>query len=120
MKKRKPGLAIAISLAAIGFVQAQQARPITLHEAIELGVKNSKQLKNSQAKIEEASAALKEARNNQLPDAKVTGAYTWVPSADVNLDLKSNTGGGAGTPKISQAVYGIVNASLPVYAGGRI
>ena len=120
MNKRKPGLAIAISLAAIGFVQAQQPRPITLHEAIELGVKNSKQLKNSQAKIEEATAASKEARNNQLPDAKVTGSYLWLSNANVNLDLKTNNGGGGAAPRISQAAYGIVNASLPVYAGGRI
>src|SRR5215467_4010264 len=123
MMKRKAGLAMVISLAASFFVQAQQPRPITLHEAIELGIKNSKQLKNSQAKIEEATAALKEALNNQLPDAKLSGSYLWLSSANVDMKIKSSGsgGGGGGTvPTISKAGYAIANASVPVYAGGRI
>src|ERR1700745_573042 len=103
MKKRKPGLAIAISLAAIGFVQAQQPRPITLREAIDLGIKNSKQLKNSQAKIEEATAALKEALNAKLPDAKLSASYLWLSSANVDMKIKSSGGGGGTTPEISKA-----------------
>ena len=103
-------------------VTAQQKRPITLNEAIDLGIKNSKQLKNSQAKIEEATAALKEALNNQLPDAKLSASYLWLSSANVDMKLKSNnpSGGGGVTPTISKAGYAIANASLPVFAGGRI
>ena len=103
-------------------VTAQEKRPITLNEAIDLGIKNSKQLKNSQAKIEEATAALKEALNNQLPDAKLSASYLWLSNANVDMKLKSNNpGGGSGTtPTISKAGYAIANASVPVFAGGRI
>ena len=65
MKSRLKLLPIVFSLVGLQ-VTAQEKRPITLNEAIDLGIKNSKQLKNSQAKIEEATAALKEAINNQI------------------------------------------------------
>jgi outer membrane protein len=116
------GWAIAVSLLAFQFLAAQEKRPITLNEAIDLAIKNSKQLKNSQAKIEEATASLKEALNNQLPDAKVSASYLWLSNANVDVQIKGNSnGGGSGTtPRISQAGYAIANASMPVFAGGRI
>ncbi len=110
-------LLIAVSLMGLQ-VTAQEKRPITLNEAIDLGIKNSKQLKNIQAKIEEATAALKEALNNQLPDAKLSASYLWLSNANVDMKLKSNNPGGGGgvTPTISKAGYAIANASVPVFA----
>src|SRR5580765_2067113 len=120
MMSRLKLLSIVFSLVGLQ-VTAQQKRPITLNEAIDLGIKNSKQLKNSQAKIGEATAALKEALNNQLPDAKLSASYLWLSSANVDMKLKSNNPGGGGvTPTISKAGYAIANASVPVFAGGRI
>lgn len=112
-------MAMGMVMFFLGFLDAQE-KTITLNEAIELGLKNSKQLKNSQAKIEEATAALKEAVEKKLPDAKVTGSYMWLSSANIDLKTKSGNGNQASAPKISQAMYGILNASLPVYTGGRI
>lgn len=106
--------------------QTKQSQPaekkiLTLTEAIQLSVKNSHQLKNSQAKIEEATAALKEAVQKKLPDAGVTGSYLRLTTANVDLKTSGNgNGSGSGTPNVSQAMYGIVNVSLPIYAGGRI
>src|SRR5689334_14340666 len=125
MKSRLNRLVTIFSLVGLQ-VTAQEKRPITLKEAIDLGIKNSKQLKNSQAKIEEATAALKEALNAQLPDAKLSASYLWLSSANVDMKVKSNNsgggsgGGGGSVPTISKAGYAIANASVPVYAGGRI
>jgi len=119
MNKRPAGLAIAIIFLALGCLKAQP-KPIALNEAIDLSLKNSKQLKNSQARIEEATGALREAVERKLPDAKLTGSYVWLSSANIDLKTKSSNGNQNGTPKISQAMYGIVNASLPIYTGGRI
>ena len=99
-------------------------RSITLKEAIELGIKNSGQLKISQAKIEEATAALKEAVERRLPDFKVSGSYLYLP-IEPNVNLKTgsgNSGGGSGggMPSVHQAAYGMATASLPLYSGGRI
>ena len=111
---------IALGLLALQFLHGQENRPITLNEAIELSVKNSKQLKVSQAKIEEATAALKEAVNNRLPDAKFSGSYLRLNSATVDLKVKNNNNNPGNVPKISQAMYGILNGSFAIYSGGRI
>jgi outer membrane protein len=104
-------------------LQAQEKRPLTLAEAIDLSIKNSHQLKSSEAKIEEATAALKEAVQKKLPDASVSGSYLRLTTANVDLKTKSNNSSGGTTnetPKVSQAMYGILNASLPIYQGGKI
>ena len=120
-KRSSTALAIVSCLLMVGFLNAQEKRPISLNEAISLSLNNSKQLKNSQAKIEEATAALKEAVEKKLPDAKISGSWLWLSNA--NIDVKSKTGGNSnqgGSPDVSQAMYGILNASLPIYSGGRI
>jgi outer membrane protein TolC len=100
---------------------AQEKKTLTLDEAINLGIQNSKQLKTNQAKIEEASAAVKEAMEKKLPDAKVSGSYLRLNQANFDLKSSGNSGGSnGGSPKINQAVYGLLNISLPIYNGGRI
>ena len=69
MKNRLKLSLIILSLLSLQ-VTAQEKKTLGLNEAIDLGIQNSKQLKNSQAKIEEATAALKEAVERRLPDAK--------------------------------------------------
>jgi outer membrane protein len=120
MKHKPRLLPAAFVLITSLSMQAQEKRPLSLVEAIDLGIKNNHQLKSSHAKIEEATAALKEAVQKKLPDASATASYLRLTTANFNLKIKSNTNGGTETPKVSQAMYGIVNASLPVYAGGRI
>ena len=111
---------MVVSISAKG----QEKKQLTLAEAIDLGIKNSHLLKNNQAKIDEATAVLKEAVEKKLPAASVSGSYLRLAAANFDLKTKSNSSGGTGTateaPKVSQAMYGIVNASLPIYAGGRI
>ena len=124
MNKRLTWLTIAISFCAMS-LHGQETRHLTLDEAIDLSMKNSKQLKGSEAKIEEATAALREAVERKLPDVKVQGAYMWLSSPNIDMQTKNtNTGNGNGNqstlPNISQALYGFANASLPIFAGGRI
>jgi outer membrane protein len=121
---------LAVLLINLQSLTAQDtARNLGLKEAIDLSIKNSKQLKNSQAKIEEATAALKEAVQKRLPDAGVGGTYMYVTQPDINLKVKSNSSGGSGGSgsginlsaiKISQAMYGSLNVSLPLYTGLKI
>ena len=99
---------------------AQETKTLGLDEAINLSIQNSKQLKINQAKIEEASAASKEALEKKLPDAKVSGSYLRLNSANVDIKSKNNNNGSGNSPKVSQALYGTLNISLPIYNGGRI
>ncbi|MET0635784.1 MAG: TolC family protein [Chitinophagaceae bacterium] len=125
-------LLLAIVLMAAGFAgQAQQAGPaqetraLSLREAIDLSISNSHELKNSAAKIDEATAALKEAVQNKLPGATASGSYLRLNSANVDIKARNDNNGGtpsepSSMPKVSQAMYGLVNMSLPIYAGGKI
>ncbi len=46
-----------------------------LDEAVQLGVQNSKQLKRSQEKIDEALTRLDQAKDGRLPSAKLSFQY---------------------------------------------
>lgn len=115
------GFFLLLCLVTIQSLHAQDStRTITLKEAIDLSVTNSHLLKNNKAKINEATAATKEASERRLPDVAVSGSYLYLPVSP-NINLKSDTSGkGFGGPKVSQAMYGIFNASLPIYTGGKL
>lgn len=122
MMNKLKGLLIISLLASIQMT-AQVSKTLSLGEAVNLSIQNNKQLKISQAKIEEASAATKEAIEKKLPDAKISGSYLRLNSANVDLKTKSNNNGGSGSgepPKVNQAIYGALNIALPIYSGGRI
>lgn len=112
---------------------AQEGRRITLDEAISLSLQNSNQLKLSQAKITEATAALREARERRLPDLSASGTYMRLNSPTVDLKVKlggGNTQQGSGgensgasstsSLSVNQASYAMVNLAIPVFSGFRI
>ncbi len=106
-------------LSAIGYSQ-DVGRKITLDEAIDLSLKNSKPLRAAHARIEEANANLTVAKQNQLPDFKISGSYLRVTQPNIDMP-KNNSGGSAAAPiNVDQALYGIANVSLPVYSGLKI
>jgi outer membrane protein len=105
--------------------RAQDTKQLSLQEAIDLSIKNSKQLKASDARTEQAEGALKEAKDNKLPNASVSGSYLRLTNPNVSLKTKAFGGGtdstaGGGAPAVNQAAYGIFNISLPIYSGGKI
>jgi len=119
--KNKYRYAFAVALALWANLAGAQQKQLHLKEALELGMTNSKQLKLSKAKIDEAAAAARIAEEKKLPEVSVTGSYLRLTNADVNLQTKNPNSGASGeSPKMSQAMYGILNAALPIYAGGRI
>ena len=126
MKDRIRLVLAVLAISIVSLAQAQNNKPITLNEAIDLSIKNSKQLKINRAKVEQASAAVREAVERRLPDASVSGSYIRLSNPAIDLKTKSNSGSGVGSgsgsamPKVNQAAYGMLNASLPLYAGGRI
>lgn len=110
------GLAMMSSFAA----QAQEPMPLALKQAIDLSLQNSKQLKVNRARIEAATGQLKHALDNRLPDVKVSGAYMFLTSP--NIDLKTGGDGGSSTtfPKPNQAMYGMASLNMPLYSGLKI
>lgn len=108
-------------------LQAQDTTvQLSLKDAIDLSIKNSKQLKVSRAKIDEAAGAVQEARDKRLPDVKISGSYLRINNPNIVMNSKSGNSGGSGSGSgsgeldLSQAMYGIANVSYPIYSGQRI
>jgi len=101
---------------------AQKLRTISLSDAVDLSLKNSKQLKVSSARIIDAMAQVEEASQMRLPDLKINSSYMRLNNAKFSL----NTGGSDSSgrkgevPKVNQLVYGTVTFSLPLFSGGLI
>jgi outer membrane protein len=124
MKFKLTALVLMVSFFSFSAI-AQEKKNLALNEAIDLSISNSKQLKSSQAKIEEATAALREAVEKRLPDASISGSYLRLSNVNLDMQAKGNNNGGSGgtpteTPKVNQAIYGMMNISLPIYTGGKI
>lgn len=106
--------------------KSQDSTMLTLQQTIDLTVKNSHALKAATARNDAASARLKQAIEEKLPSASVSGSYLYL--ANPNIALKTDafsggsdsTGSKKSTPSVNQAMYGILNVSLPIYEGGRI
>src|SRR4051794_36349915 len=122
MRRKTTGIiltAFTFCVLAIQPLSAQNTRNITLKEAIDLSIKNSKQLKSRQAQIQQAVAATQEAIERRLPEAGVSGSYLRLNNPNVSLKVqKTDTtrGSGAGSQtqaggKVSQAMYGMANVS---------
>ncbi len=109
-----------VFLSFSGFTQ-DGGRKISLDEAIDLSIKNSKPLRAAHARVEQAVANTTVSKQNQLPDLKISGAYLRVTQPNIDLQYKSNSGGSAAAPiNVNQAAYGIANLSLPLYSGFKI
>ncbi|SDC00379.1 TolC family protein [Niabella drilacis] len=128
MNKKITAIAALFSMLVVAGnrLSAQEVRKLSVKEAVALGLQSSKHLKIDQAKVLEADAALEEAKDRQLPDFKISGSYMRLTTAKIDMktaqsqDASSGSGSGGGVPKISQAMYGMANLSLPLYAGGKI
>jgi len=106
--------------------KSQDVKSLTLQQTIDLSIKNSNVLKAAAARNDEAAARLRQAMDNRLPNGSVSGTYMYL--ANPNIALKTNafsgnsdsTGSKKSLPHVNQAMYGSVNLSLPIYAGGKI
>ncbi|WP_426278816.1 TolC family protein [Chryseobacterium sp. S-02] len=121
MKKINNSVLALALFVGMANANAQEKKTLTLDEAVQLGIQNSKNLKIDAAKIEEATADLLEAKNRQLPELKVSGSYMYLPNKpNMNIKLPGLSSEGGSSPEIHQVLYGSANLSVPIYSGGRI
>jgi outer membrane protein TolC len=81
MRKRLLQLFIAMAMLACA-VQAQQKLSLTIEQAIQTGLENSKALRTSQYKVQAADAKASETNTLGLPSLKFNGTYTRLSSID--------------------------------------
>jgi len=104
-----------ITILLLGFFITAQAqdRVISLNEAIRLGLENSKQLKLSQARVNEAISQYNQTKDKALPTASASFAYNHteilndqfqIGNADP-FDLPARTDAYIGTASVQQLIF---------------
>ncbi|QKJ32419.1 TolC family protein [Mucilaginibacter mali] len=116
-----PGKALAATLlfaATVITAATAQERTITIDEAIKLGIENSKTLKMSQSKIDQAVSEYNQAKDKALPTGSASFAYNRAQIPAHTLDL----GGGdpIHLPSSANAYLGIASVSETIFAGNRL
>lgn len=98
---------------------AQTTKELNIQQAIELGIANSKNLKLSQNKIDEAVAKLETVKDNVLPTANASFIYNH---AEIPTSTFSLPGGGSSIelPKRADAFVGTAAVQELVYGGGKL
>lgn len=101
-----------------GIMYAQDIKKLSLEEAIALGIENSKNLKLSQNKIDEAIAKLDMVKDNALPTAKASFLYNH---AEIPTNTLSIGGGNPiHLPKRADAFVGTAAVEELIYGGGKL
>ncbi|RZK20112.1 MAG: TolC family protein [Pedobacter sp.] len=98
---------------------AQSTKELSMNQAIELGIANSKNLKLSQNKIDQAVAQLEVVKDNVLPTANASFMYNHAEIPTTTFTLP---GGGSSLqlPKRADAFVGTAAVQELVYGGGKL
>lgn len=98
---------------------AQSTRELNINQAIELGIANSKNLKLSQNKIDQAVAQLEVVKDNALPSASASFMYNHaeIPTNTFSLGEGSSA---LHLPKRADAFVGTAAVQELVYGGGKL
>jgi outer membrane protein len=98
-------------------LHAQATKSLTLQQAIDLGIANSKNLKLSQNKINESLARLAVVKDNALPSANASFLYNHAEIPTNKLSI----GGGNPIylPNRADAFVGTAAVQEVIYAGGK-
>lgn len=101
-----------------GMLYAQEIKKLSLPEALALGVENSKNLKLSQNKVDQAIAKLNMVKDNVLPTAKASFLYNH---AEISTNTLSIGGGDPiHLPKRADAFVGTAAVEELIYGGGKL
>ncbi|MBE7178763.1 MAG: TolC family protein, partial [Mucilaginibacter polytrichastri] len=98
-----------------------QQKPLALNEAIKLGIANSKSLKLSQAKVNEAVSRYKQTLDQALPKASVSYMYSQAYFLNSGFKLPGTPDSSAfRLPDHATAQIGTASVQEMIYAGGKL
>jgi len=110
-------IAILVPGLMLGSTASAQDRTLTLDEAIKLGIQNSKVLKLSQSKIDQAVSKYNQAKDEVLPTGSVSYGYNRAEIPANHLALGKNS---FNLPSSADAYLGIVSLKENIFAGGKL
>src|ERR1700743_1436991 len=111
------GLVAALLLILFANKVNAQDRTITLKEAIDLGLQNSKTLKLAQAKIDEAVSQYNQAKDRALPTGSVSFTYDRAQIPYNNLSFGKES---IDLPKSANAYLGIASLNETIFGGNKL
>lgn len=97
-----------------------QPRTLTLDEAVQLGLQNSKQLKLSQQRIEESQTRLAQAKDAYLPNATVSFQYLHALMLSRLIQIPGVTKDPIKLPFDFPAYLGTLSVSEPIWNGNKL
>ena len=118
MKRRLTGVLGFLLLA--GLAVNAQPRKLSMEEAVQLGLQNSKELKGQQYKIDEALARLGQARDAQLPSMKVSFQYLHALMLSRVVSIPGLTKEPIKLPFDFPAYMGTLSVAEPIFAGNQL
>lgn len=101
-----------------GSAAMAQDRTITLDEAVKLGQQNSKVLKLSKSRIDEAISQYEQAKDRSQPTASASFGYDRAEIPANKLDLGPSTS--FGLPKNDNAYLGILSVNETIFGGNKL
>lgn len=118
MKKKLAGVLCFLLFTV--FIADAQPRNLTLDEAVQMGIQNSKQLKRSQYKIDEALSRVAQAKDAQLPSAKVSFQYLHALMLSRVVGIPGITKEPLKLPFDFPAYLGTLSVNEPIFAGNQL
>lgn len=117
MKKQAGAICLLLFAALSSFAQT---KTLGLEEAVQLGIQNSKTLKRSQFKIEEAVTKLAQSKDAALPSATVGFQYLHALMLARTVNIPGVTQNALRLPFDFPAYIGTLSVSEPIFAGNKL
>src|SRR5579871_314366 len=99
-----------------GLALRAQTKTLSLEEAVQLGVQNSKQLKLSQSKIDQSISQLAQAKDAALPSAKASFGYSHALMLARTLSIPGDSNK-IKLPFDNALYQGTLSINEPIFAG---
>lgn len=116
-------------LSSLATMEAQEKRPLTMDEAINLAVTQSTRSGIADVRVKTSRLDVQNTKNNIYPDFKVTGQYQRLTSPTVKFRLPlggseddgtTDSGSGTASPEVNRVMLGQASLSMPVFSGFRL
>jgi outer membrane protein TolC len=102
----------------ISSIEAQEKTSLTLDEAVKMAWEKSNEVTLANTKVNSRKYELQTVKNNQYPDLKISGQYQRLGKA--SIDMHNDEASSESAPSPDQAMLGMANLSLPIFAGFKI
>lgn len=102
----------------ISSIEAQEKTSLTLDEAVKMAWEKSNEVTLANTKVNTKKYELKNVKNNQYPDLKISGQYQRLTKASIDLHSDEPSTEPMASP--DRAMLGMANLSLPLFSGFKI